>query len=88
MTEVNKMTEEQVYQFWVNNNIFPKSIEANKSKPEYLFFEGPVFASGLPHYGHILAGMIKDSTLRYFHNKGMNVPRYNGFDTTGLPIEF
>jgi isoleucyl-tRNA synthetase len=43
MTEFNKMTEEQVYEYWVNNNIFQKSIESNKSKPEYVFFQGPPF---------------------------------------------
>lgn len=88
MTDLNKMTEEQVYEYWVNNNIFPKSIEANKSKPEFVFYDGPPFMTGSPHYGHILAGMIKDSVLRYFHNKGMNVPRFGGIDTHGLPIEY
>lgn len=88
MAEFNKMTEEQVYEYWVNNDIFQKSIEENKSKPEYVFFEGPVFATGTPHYGHILAGFIKDSVLRYQHQKGQNVPRLNGFDTHGLPIEY
>ena len=88
MTELNKMTEEQVYEYWVNNNIFPKSIEANKSKPEFGFYDGPPFCTGVPHFGHILAGMIKDSVLRYAHNKGMNVPRFAGFDTHGLPIEY
>lgn len=88
MSEFNKMTEEQVYEYWVNNNIFQKSIEANKLKPEYIFYEGPVFATGTPHYGHILAGLIKDSVLRYQHQKGQNVPRLNGFDSHGLPIEY
>lgn len=84
----NKMTEFQVYEFWKNNDIFSKTIQANKSKPEYLFYDGPPFATGLPHYGHILAGMIKDSILRYAHNNGMNVPRFNGYDCHGLPIEY
>ena len=88
MTELNKMTEEQVYEFWTNNNIFSKSIEANKSKPTFTFYDGPPFCNNVPHFGHILAGMIKDSVLRYFHNMGMNVPRFNGYDTHGLPIEY
>jgi isoleucyl-tRNA synthetase len=81
MSDLNKMTEEQVYEFWTNNNIFYKSIESNNSKPTYTFLDGPPFLNAPKmHYGHILAGMIKDSVLRYFHNKGMNVPRYNGAD--------
>jgi len=83
-----KMSEEDVYKYWIDNNIFPKSIEANKSKPEFVFFDGPPFCTGVPHFGHILAGMIKDSVLRYAHNKGMNVARFAGFDTHGLPIEY
>jgi isoleucyl-tRNA synthetase len=83
-----KMTEEQVYKYWVENKIFETSIENNKTKPEYVFYDGPPFMTGLPHYGHILAGLIKDSVLRYNHNKGMNVPRFAGADTHGLPIEY
>ena len=89
MTDLNKMTEEQIYKYWVQNNIFEKSIEAHKSKPEYVFYDGPPFMSSPKlHHGHILAGFIKDSVLRFHHNKGMNVPRYNGSDCHGLPIEF
>ena len=84
----NKMTEEQVYKYWVQNKIFETSIQAHKSKPEYVFYEGPPFANGSCHYGHILAGLIKDSVLRYYHNKGHNVPRNATWDTHGLPIEF
>ena len=100
MTEFNKMTEEQVYEYWVNYNIFQKSIDANKSKPEYVFFDGPPFMnSPKMHYGHILAGLIKDTVLRYFHNKGHSIPRYSGADCiaegtlinladgTSIPIE-
>jgi len=83
-----KMTEEQVYKYWVQNDIFNKSIQANKSKPQYGFYDGPPFMTGLPHYGHILAGFIKDSVLRFNHNKGMSVPRFAGSDTHGLPIEY
>lgn len=79
-TNLEKMTEEEVYKYWNNNDIFNKTIEKNRSKPEYVFYDGPPFATGLPHYGHILAGMIKDSVLRYAHNNGMNVPRFAGFD--------
>lgn len=88
MTEFNKMTEEQVYEYWVNNDIFQKSLELNKSKKEFKFTEGPPFMTGEMHYGHILAGMIKDSVLRYFHNKGFQVYRYPSIDCHGLPIEY
>lgn len=88
MTEFNGMSEEQVYEYWVNNDIFQKSIELNKSKPEYVFYMGPPFINGELHMGHILTGMTKDSVLRYFHNKGHSIPRHNGFDTHGLPIEY
>jgi isoleucyl-tRNA synthetase len=84
----NKMTEEDVYKFWIKEDIFNKTIQSNKSKPEYVFYDGPPFMTGTPHYGHILAGLIKDSVLRYHHDKGYNVPRFAGSDTHGLPIEY
>jgi isoleucyl-tRNA synthetase len=82
------MQENAVYQFWKDNNIFYKSIQQNKNNETYVFFDGPPFATGLPHYGHILAGLIKDTVTRYHHNLGLNVPRHAGIDTHGLPIEY
>ena len=82
------MNNNQVYNFWEENNIFNKTIYKNLNKPIFSFYDGPPFATGLPHYGHILAGFIKDTILRYHHSIGKNVPRYAGFDTHGLPIEF
>lgn len=82
------MTEVKVYENWKTKQVFTKSIQANKSKPTYVFYDGPPFATGLPHYGHILAGFIKDSVLRFFHEQGYNVPRFAGWDQHGLPIEF
>ena len=82
------MTEEDICEFWAQNQVFTKSLEQNKDKPTYNFYDGPPFATGLPHYGHILAGFIKDTTLRYHHNLGKNVPRFAGFDCHGLPIEY
>lgn len=91
--------EEQIYQFWTENNIFNKTIKENKKKSEYVFYDGPPFMTGLPHYGHILAGLIKDSVLRHNHSLGKNVPRYAGADCiaegtlinlangTSIPIE-
>ena len=80
--------EEEVYEYWKENDIFNKTIKENEDNPDYVFYDGPPFMTGLPHYGHILAGLIKDSVLRYNHNKGMNVPRFAGHDDHGLPIEY
>ena len=82
------MSEEGIYKYWTDNDIFNKSIELNKNKDEFVFYDGPPFATGLPHYGHILAGFIKDTVLRFHHGLGKNVPRYAGFDVHGLPIEY
>ena len=82
------MQESIVYEHWKKSKIFTQTIELNKSKPTFVFYDGPPFATGLPHYGHILAGFIKDSVLRFFHEQGHNVPRFAGWDQHGLPIEF
>jgi isoleucyl-tRNA synthetase len=87
-TVTKPLDETLVYDFWTRNQVFAKSIEQNSNKPTYNYYDGPPFATGLPHYGHILAGFIKDSVTRFHHNLGNNVPRNNGFDTHGLPIEF
>lgn len=55
-------------------------------KPRYSFYDGPPFATGLPHYGHILAGTIKDVVTRYAHQSGFHVDRRFGWDCHGLPI--
>ena len=54
----------------------------------YTFYDGPPFATGLPHYGHILAGTIKDIVTRYAHQTGYHVERRFGWDTHGLPVEY
>ena len=82
------MQENIIYKRWTDLDIFNQTIEANKSKPTFVFYDGPPFATGLPHYGHILAGFIKDSILRFNHEQGCNVPRFAGFDQHGLPIEY
>jgi isoleucyl-tRNA synthetase len=82
------MNENTIYNRWVDLDIFNKTIEANKDKPTFVFYDGPPFATGLPHYGHILAGFIKDTILRFNHEQGWNVPRFAGFDQHGLPIEY
>ncbi|HSW72538.1 MAG TPA: isoleucine--tRNA ligase [Chlamydiales bacterium] len=79
--------EERVLRFWRENHIFKKSLEERKGKPLFSFYDGPPFATGLPHYGHLLAGTIKDVIPRYKTMKGFYVPRRFGWDCHGLPIE-
>ena len=73
--------------FWQEKEIFKKSLEKDAPKGEYVFYDGPPFATGLPHYGHILAGTMKDYIGRYQTMKGKHVARRWGWDTHGLPIE-
>lgn len=79
--------EEAVLQFWKENEIFKKSLEKEAPKGEYVFYDGPPFATGLPHYGHILGSTVKDVIGRYKTMSGFNVPRRWGWDCHGLPIE-
>ena len=83
--------EEKVLDFWRTNKIFEKSVEkpaSGKPAGDYIFFDGPPFANGLPHYGHILASIIKDAIPRYQTMKGKSVKRRWGWDCHGLPVEF
>jgi len=80
--------EHEILEFWEKNKIFEKSLEARKGKEKYVFFDGPPFANGLPHYGHILANALKDAVTRYWSMKGYYVPRINGWDCHGLPVEY
>ena len=79
--------EEGVLDFWNKNKIFEKSIDIRKDGEEFVFYDGPPFASGLPHYGHMLAGYIKDTFARYQTMKGKKVERIFGWDCHGLPAE-
>ncbi|MBU4224163.1 isoleucine--tRNA ligase [Patescibacteria group bacterium] len=79
--------EEEILKFWEENKIFEKTLEQGKNKPVFSFYDGPPFATGLPHYGHILASIIKDAIPRYQTMRGKNVPRRWGWDCHGLPIE-
>ena len=79
--------EKSVLKYWQDNNVFYKSLEKNKGKDEYIFYDGPPFATGLPHYGHILPGTIKDIVPRYQTMKGKLVNRKWGWDCHGLPVE-
>lgn len=80
--------EEKILEFWRSIDAFQQSLEVSKDRPPFVFFDGPPFATGLPHYGHILAGSIKDVVLRYATMKGHYVERRNGWDCHGLPVEY
>ncbi len=79
--------ELEVLKFWNENKIFEKSLKATEGKPPYIFYDGPPFATGLPHYGHILASTIKDAIPRYQTMRGRFVRRRWVWDCHGLPIE-
>jgi len=83
--------EEEILKFWQENKIFEKSLKkpaGKKPKGDFVFYDGPPFANGLPHYGHILASIIKDVIPRYQTMKGKRVERRWGWDCHGLPMEF
>ena len=81
------LSELDVRQFWKDNQIFQKSKDQNKENQRFIFYDGPPFASGDPHHGHLLAGTIKDVITRYHSQLGQNVGRRWGWDTHGVPIE-
>ncbi|MDR2555318.1 MAG: class I tRNA ligase family protein, partial [Fibromonadaceae bacterium] len=77
--------EEKILSLWDADDSFAKCLQKD-GKP-FSFYDGPPFATGLPHYGHLLAGTIKDIVPRYWTMKGCKVPRRFGWDCHGLPIE-
>ncbi len=79
--------EEEILKFWEAEKIFEKSISQRPADKLYSFYDGPPFATGTPHYGHIVASAIKDTVPRYFTMKGYRVERKWGWDCHGLPIE-
>ncbi len=79
--------EEKVLDLWKKGKIFEKSVEQRKEGKVFSFYDGPPFATGLPHYGHLLAGTIKDVIPRYKAMQGYYVPRRFGWDCHGLPVE-
>ena len=79
--------EEGVLACWADGDVFKKSLARNAGGQRYTFYDGPPFATGLPHYGHLLAGVIKDIVPRYQTMRGKYVERRFGWDTHGLPIE-
>ncbi|MEA3272069.1 MAG: isoleucine--tRNA ligase [Patescibacteria group bacterium] len=80
--------EEEILKFWKKNKIFEKSLEKTKQGKIFRFYDGPPFATGLPHYGHVLPGTIKDVIPRYKTMRGFFVERRWGWDCHGLPVEY
>ncbi|HPN84192.1 MAG TPA: isoleucine--tRNA ligase [Victivallales bacterium] len=80
--------EEEILKFWEENKIFQKSLDSSRAGKEFVFYDGPPFATGLPHYGHLLAGTIKDVVPRYQTMRGKFVDRVFGWDCHGLPVEY
>jgi isoleucyl-tRNA synthetase len=80
--------EEAVIKYWNDNHTFEKSMENRKGEKLFNFYDGPPFANGIPHYGHLEQTTIKDTVTRYKTMQGFYVPRYLGWDTHGLPVEY
>ncbi len=79
--------EEKVLKFWEDNEVFKKSVSQREGAEEYVFYDGPPFATGLPHFGHFIPSTIKDIIPRYQTMKGKRVDRRFGWDCHGLPVE-
>ena len=83
--------EERVLAFWAQDDTFRASVEQRDAgvdgANEFVFYDGPPFANGLPHYGHLLTGYVKDLVPRYQTMRGRRVERRFGWDTHGLPAE-
>lgn len=79
--------ETDVLSFWDSDDTFRASVARREGAPEYVFYDGPPFANGLPHYGHLLTGYVKDIVPRYRTMRGYKVERRFGWDAHGLPAE-
>ncbi|GAA1960859.1 isoleucine--tRNA ligase [Microbacterium aquimaris] len=79
--------EQQTLAFWADDDTFRASIDQREGAPEWVFYDGPPFANGLPHYGHLLTGYAKDLFPRFQTMRGKKVDRVFGWDTHGLPAE-
>lgn len=82
-----KDKEKEILDFWDKNKTFQKSIDKDAPQGDYLFYDGPPFATGTPHYGHLVASIMKDAVPRFWTMKGYRVERKWGWDVHGLPIE-
>jgi isoleucyl-tRNA synthetase len=79
--------EHGVIELWKRQNTFQRSVDQKKDASNFIFYDGPPFATGLPHYGHLVASTLKDIVPRYWTMRGFRVERRFGWDTHGLPIE-
>lgn len=79
--------EEEVLKYWKENDTFKKSVAQREGAEEFVFYDGPPFATGLPHFGHFIPSTIKDIIPRYQTMRGKHVPRRFGWDCHGLPVE-
>lgn len=79
--------EEEVQRHWQEEQVFARSVSERPAEKTFVFYDGPPFATGLPHYGHLLQSTIKDAVPRYWTMQGYRVPRRWGWDCHGLPIE-
>src|SRR6202165_2829013 len=83
--------EEEILAFWATAGTFPASVPARpagrRGENEFVFYDGPPFANGLPHYGHLMTGFVKDAVPRYQTMRGKRVERRFGWDCHGLPAE-
>jgi isoleucyl-tRNA synthetase len=79
--------EEEILAFWERNHIFEKSVSRREGAEDFVFYDGPPFATGLPHFGHFVPSTIKDIIPRYQAMKGKRVERRFGWDCHGLPVE-
>ncbi|KDD75520.1 class I (I, L, M and V) tRNA synthetase, partial [Helicosporidium sp. ATCC 50920] len=79
--------EKDTLKWWDEVDAFQEQLRQSFGRPLYVFYDGPPFATGLPHYGHLLAGTIKDVVTRYASGIGRHVPRRFGWDCHGLPVE-
>ena len=79
--------ELEILKYWQDHQCFEKSVSERPEDKPYHFYDGPPFATGLPHYGHIVASLIKDVVPRYWTMRGFRVDRKWGWDCHGLPVE-
>ena len=79
--------EHAVLKFWESSDVFKQSLVQTENGAPYIFYDGPPFATGLPHHGHLVGSILKDAVPRYFTMKGRYVQRRFGWDCHGLPIE-
>ena len=79
--------EREILEFWRDGNLYRKSVDTRSVDRPFRFYDGPPFATGLPHYGHLLASITKDVVPRYWTMRGYRVERRWGWDCHGLPVE-